>query len=111
MGSALYFDINVHFCGKVERIISIQPERYSYLDLLNDVSTRSFTHLPTHTGAVITMHFNKPGSNERMDVGSDLDVIEMFGLYSNVCVADLYVELSDVDDPIPVDIFEKHACP
>ncbi|KAG5539399.1 hypothetical protein RHGRI_019818 [Rhododendron griersonianum] len=34
-----------------------------------------------------------------MDVSSDLDVIEMFGFYCNVCVLDLHVEVCAVEGP------------
>ncbi|KAF7154271.1 hypothetical protein RHSIM_Rhsim01G0131900 [Rhododendron simsii] len=99
MGSALYFDINVHFDGKVSRIKNIEPHKYGYMDLLDDVSSRSFNHLPSDRGFTIKMYGYKPGTNERMDVSSDLDVIEMFGFYCNICVLDLHVEVCDVEGP------------
>ncbi|KAF7145405.1 hypothetical protein RHSIM_Rhsim04G0059700 [Rhododendron simsii] len=40
MASALYFDINVHFKGKVSRIKNVEPNCYSYIDLLDDVSEK-----------------------------------------------------------------------
>ncbi|KAI8527005.1 hypothetical protein RHMOL_Rhmol12G0043000 [Rhododendron molle] len=95
MGSALYLDINVHFDGKVSRIKNIEPHKYGYMDLLDDVSSRSFNHLPSDRGFTIKMYGYKPGSNERMDVSSDLDVIEMFGFYCNVFVLDLHIEPFD----------------
>ncbi|KAI8561251.1 hypothetical protein RHMOL_Rhmol04G0324000 [Rhododendron molle] len=47
----LYFDINVHFRGRMTEIKNIDPLAYSYIDLLEDVTERSLSVLPCNTDA------------------------------------------------------------
>ncbi|KAF7150533.1 hypothetical protein RHSIM_Rhsim02G0213500 [Rhododendron simsii] len=106
MASALYFDINVHFKGKVSRIKNVEPNCYSYIDLLDDVSEKSLSTVPCGNGCTITLKSVIPGSNETMVVGCDLDVLDMFRLNSKTCQIELFVELSDVDGGLEVGIDE-----
>lgn len=106
MAYALYFDINVHFKGKVSRIKNVEPNRYSYIDLLDDVAEKSLSTVPCGNGFTITLKSVIPGSNETMVVGCDLDVLDMFRLNSKTSQIELFVELSDVDGGLEVGIDE-----
>ncbi|KAG5561539.1 hypothetical protein RHGRI_004547 [Rhododendron griersonianum] len=106
MAYALYFDINVHFKGKISRIKNVEPNRYSYIDLLDDVAEKSLSTVPCGNGYTITLKSVIPGSNETMVVGCDLDVLDMFRLNSKTSQIELFVELSDVDGGLEVGIDE-----
>ncbi|KAH7866421.1 hypothetical protein Vadar_020209 [Vaccinium darrowii] len=95
MANPLYFDINVHVYGKITKIKKIDPNRYSYIDLLDDITERSLSGLPCNRDCAITLSFQVPGSNEKVVVGCDLDVLDMFRFYSRTCLVDLFVELGD----------------
>lgn len=69
------------------------------MDLLDDVIEGSLSQLPPNRGASITLYCQVLGTMERMVVGCDLDVLEMFKLFVHTCQIDLYVELSDVRGP------------
>ncbi|KAG5546934.1 hypothetical protein RHGRI_012839 [Rhododendron griersonianum] len=97
MDTPLYFDINVHFRGRMTEIKNIDPLAYSYIDLLEDVTERSLSVLPCNTGCTITLLFQVPGSNEKIVVGCDLDVLDMFRLCSRTCLIDLFVDVGDAD--------------
>lgn len=66
MASAMYFDINDHFSGELSRIKNINPDRYSYIDLPDDVTQKALSHLPSDRGVVITLYCNVPGTTELM---------------------------------------------
>ncbi|KAH7841543.1 hypothetical protein Vadar_031333 [Vaccinium darrowii] len=95
MANPLYFDIIVHVYGKITEIKNIDPNRYSYIDLLDDITERSLSGLPCNRDCAITLSFQVPGFNEKVVVGCDLDVLDMFRFYSRTCLVDLFVKLGD----------------
>lgn len=97
MATPLYFDFNVYFKGMMVEMKNIDPLVYSYINLLEDVTERCLSILPCNTGYNITLWFQSPRSNEKIVVGCDLDVLDMFKLCSRTCLVDLFVEVSDPD--------------
>ncbi|KAG5533091.1 hypothetical protein RHGRI_015138 [Rhododendron griersonianum] len=63
---ALYFDIAVYFRGYVSRIKNVNPGRYTYVDLLDDVAEKSLSTIPCGNGCTITLRSKIPESNETM---------------------------------------------
>ena len=50
MATALYFDISVHYDEKVNKLTNVDSDRYCSLDLLDDVTQRTLSHLTGDRG-------------------------------------------------------------
>ncbi|KAG5533093.1 hypothetical protein RHGRI_027354 [Rhododendron griersonianum] len=92
---ALYFDIAVYFRGYVSRIKNVNPGRYTYVDLLDDVAEKSLSTIPCGNGCTITLRSKIPESNETMVVSCDLDVLDMFRFNSRTCQIELTVDVGE----------------
>ncbi|KAA8536051.1 hypothetical protein F0562_028529 [Nyssa sinensis] len=58
----------------VNIISNVDPDKYSYIKLLQDVGELSLSHVSVVIGFAINLHCDIPDSNDRMIVSSDLDV-------------------------------------
>ncbi|KAA8537000.1 hypothetical protein F0562_029478 [Nyssa sinensis] len=67
----------------VHTISNVDPDKYSYIKLLQDVGELSLSHVSAVIGFAINLHCDIPGSNDRMTVSSDLDVLKMFEIHNN----------------------------
>ncbi|KAI8569678.1 hypothetical protein RHMOL_Rhmol02G0295800 [Rhododendron molle] len=92
---ALYFDITVYFRGNVSRIKNVNPGRYTYVDLLDDVAEKSLSTIPCGNGCTITLKSKIPESNETIVVSCDLDVLDMFRFNSRTCQIELIVDVGE----------------
>ncbi|KAA8531001.1 hypothetical protein F0562_005709 [Nyssa sinensis] len=71
-------------CGRVFKcaISNVDPDKYSYIELLQDVGELSLSHVSAVIGFAINLHCDIRGSNDRMIVSSDLDVLKMFEIHN-----------------------------
>ncbi|KAA8547102.1 hypothetical protein F0562_003531 [Nyssa sinensis] len=67
----------------VNTISNVDPDKYSYIELLQDIGELSLSHVSAVIGFAINLHCDIPGSNDRMIVSSDLDVLKMFEIHNN----------------------------
>ncbi|KAA8537001.1 hypothetical protein F0562_029479 [Nyssa sinensis] len=67
----------------VNTISNVDPNKYSYIELLQDVGELSLSHVSTVIGFAINLHCDIPGSNDKMIVSSDLDVLKMFEIHNS----------------------------
>ncbi|KAA8541876.1 hypothetical protein F0562_023028 [Nyssa sinensis] len=67
----------------VNTIANVDPDKYSYIELLQDVGDLSLSHVSAVIGFAINLHCDIPGSNDRMIVSSDLDVLKMFEIHNS----------------------------
>ncbi|KAA8517316.1 hypothetical protein F0562_017609 [Nyssa sinensis] len=67
----------------VNTISNVDPNKYSYIELLQDVGELSLSHVSAVIGFAINLHCDIPGSNARMIVSSDLDVLKMFEIHNS----------------------------
>ncbi|KAH7833122.1 hypothetical protein Vadar_003287 [Vaccinium darrowii] len=74
------FDIVLHCGDKVVDVRNVDPDKYSYLDLLDDVSDTVLSYLPASKGVAIKLFCDIPSSSERREVQNDKDVYDMFYL-------------------------------
>ncbi|KAA8524279.1 hypothetical protein F0562_010702 [Nyssa sinensis] len=61
----------------------VDPDKYSYIKLLQDVGELSLSHVFVVIGFAINLHCDIPGSNDRMIVSSDLVVLKMFEIHNS----------------------------
>lgn len=54
MGIIAVHDIVVYYTGKKVRIPNVDPDRYSYIDLLNDVAEKPLNEMPRNLNLIVT---------------------------------------------------------
>ncbi|KAA8524887.1 hypothetical protein F0562_011310 [Nyssa sinensis] len=89
----------------VNTISNVDPDKYSYIELLQDVGELSLAHVYVVIGFAIYLHCDIPGSNDRMIVSSDLDVLKMFEIHNNREI-NIYVTTMSVVPCHTVDVSE-----
>ncbi|KAA8525879.1 hypothetical protein F0562_007734 [Nyssa sinensis] len=67
----------------VNTISNVDPGKYSYIELLQDVGELSLSHVSAVIEFAINLHCDIPGSNDRMIVSNDLDVLKMFEIHNS----------------------------
>ncbi|KAA8537866.1 hypothetical protein F0562_027554 [Nyssa sinensis] len=67
----------------VNTISNVDPDKYSYIELLQDVGDLSLSHVSAVIRFAINLHCDISGSNDRMIVSSDLDVLKMFEIQNS----------------------------
>ncbi|KAA8541320.1 hypothetical protein F0562_025283 [Nyssa sinensis] len=67
----------------VNTISNVDLDKYFYIELLQDIGELSLSHVFAVIGFAINLHCDIPGSNDRMIVSSDLDVLKMFEIHNN----------------------------
>lgn len=74
------FDI-VLLCGdKVVEVHNVNPDKYSYFDLLDDISETVLSYFPASRGVAIKLFCDIPSTFEKRAVENDKDVFDMFYL-------------------------------
>ncbi|KAL0400138.1 UNVERIFIED_CONTAM: hypothetical protein Sradi_2357100 [Sesamum radiatum] len=92
MGDKL-FDIVIHYLDKESRLHSIDPDKYSFFDMMDDIR-----ELYGLGGLLFTVTCSIYGCNERMSVTNDNDVMSMFSRNYRHSEFDLFVEIVDIAD-------------
>ena len=78
MASENYYSIVVHFKDQSNTISDVDPDRYSYIELVNDSCEFYQCLLPSSKGLAMTFSASIPGSSDRHVIKVDADVMVMF---------------------------------
>ena len=70
---------------------NIEPDRYSYIDLLSDVCENVLNCISSGQNFMIALCCDIPGTVETMNIETDSDVLEMFGLHRRNGYINVYV--------------------
>ena len=57
MGTLAAHDIVVHYMGKKTRIPNVDPQRYSYMQPLNDVAEQALSDMPENVNLLLHMRY------------------------------------------------------
>ena len=93
MASFPLFDVIFHYKGRRSKVCNVDPDRYSYFELLEDVYTSVLSQLPSNEAVAIRLYCDVPGSDKRRIVDNDLDVLGMFYIQGRSRTVNLFVEL------------------
>ena len=96
MSHVVAHDFVVHYNGRRIRIPNIDPDRYFYIELLNDICEKALHELPRNLNYLLHMRCGIPRSAATMDVNTDKAVMEMFKVHENESVINLFVDHMDV---------------
>ncbi|KAL3527811.1 hypothetical protein ACH5RR_012467 [Cinchona calisaya] len=91
MAIAAAHDIIVHYVGKKIRIPDVDPNRYSYIELLNDVPENVLHEQPRNLNIVLNIRCGIPRSFATIDITNDEIVLQMFKVHENELIINLYV--------------------
>ncbi|KAA8524684.1 hypothetical protein F0562_011107 [Nyssa sinensis] len=73
-------------------IRNVDPDRYSYLNLTEDIGQVSLSHLSSRVGLALTILCDVPRSNDKLLVESDEDILRMFEIHNSRKIK-LYVNI------------------
>ncbi|KAA8536798.1 hypothetical protein F0562_029276 [Nyssa sinensis] len=77
------YDLVVHYRQSINTIWNVDPDRYCYIDLMQDVAELSLSHVSVIIGFYFTIYCDIPGCNDRMLVESDVDLLKMFEIHKS----------------------------
>ena len=60
-------DIVIHYLGKASRIPNIDPDKYSYIDLLNDASEIALNAMPGNLNLLLHMRCLIPKTETHLE--------------------------------------------
>ena len=78
MASFRDFDLLIKYKGKEGRVYNVDPDRYCYFDLLEDVYASVLSNLPSNESFATKLVCDVPGSDIERLIENDLDVLDMF---------------------------------
>ena len=70
---------------------NVDPDKYCYMDLMNDVYQLSLSHISSKVGLDITYTYFVLGTNETLAIAEDNDLMKMLDLNKNHKYIHLYV--------------------
>ncbi|KAA8524854.1 hypothetical protein F0562_011277 [Nyssa sinensis] len=74
----LKYDLVVHYSETVNVIRNVDPNRYGYQDLIEDIGQVPLSNLSSRVGLAPIMLCDVPGSKDKMPIESDKDILRMF---------------------------------
>ena len=89
-------DIVLHCGGTKVRISNINPEKYTFINLLNDVAEKALHELPGNINLLVHMRCAIPGTEAYIDVNDDEAVHDMFSVYEGQPVINIEVFNMDI---------------
>ena len=98
IGMALYdlHDILVHYLTNIYCIDNVDPDRYSYFDLLDDVCKTTLSQVSPELVMAITLSCDVLGDIEKMPIDGDSDLMRMFEMNRHSKNIHLYAKLGAV---------------
>lgn len=110
-----YFDLIFHFNGIVGHCNNVDPEMYSYMDMLQDVNKTVLSKMASNIGASITVVYEFPGTGYRFELSSDKAVMDLFSMEGIPPTLNLFVEVEtliatvypDVGDDSDVEVVKN----
>ncbi|KAA8544402.1 hypothetical protein F0562_022414 [Nyssa sinensis] len=85
-------DLVVHYGGNVHFILNVDPDRYSHIDMIDDVYQLSLINSSITNAMTMNLSCSIPESNQRMLVDSDHDILQMFEICGKYKQIDIYEE-------------------
>ena len=83
-------DLIVHLKDTFSIIAEVDPDRYCHMDMLNDICKCAIGD--EQEGYMILVWYDTLGTNERLEITNDVDMVTMFNLHAGVVLIHLYVE-------------------
>ncbi|KAL3532631.1 hypothetical protein ACH5RR_006152 [Cinchona calisaya] len=77
--------------GKKIRIPDVDPDRYSYIELLNDVAENVLHELPGNLNIVLNIRCGIPRSFATIDITNYETILQMFKVHEKELIINLYV--------------------
>ncbi|KAH7865072.1 hypothetical protein Vadar_001871 [Vaccinium darrowii] len=87
------FDLIIHHKGKVGRIHNVDPEMYSYFDMLADVNESVMSAYPSGLGLAFSVFCELAGSGYRVHLDSDKAILDLFSIDGLSSTLNLFVEV------------------
>ncbi|GMP60410.1 hypothetical protein CsSME_00023287 [Camellia sinensis var. sinensis] len=94
MAAFSYFDLIINYKGKAGRVYDVDPNMYSYIDALKDVTATVLSHIACSEAMTITLHFYMPGTENKRLIENDLDVLDMFYMQGKSKTINLFVDIA-----------------
>ncbi|KAH7866249.1 hypothetical protein Vadar_017624 [Vaccinium darrowii] len=88
-----FFDLLIHHNGKVGRIHNVDPEMYSYFDMLADVNESVMSAYPPSLGLAFSVFCELAGSGYRVHLDSDKAILDLFSMDGIPSTLNLFVEV------------------
>lgn len=97
------FDIVLHCGDKVVEVRNVDPDKYLYFDLLDDISDTVLSYLPASRGVAIKLFCDIPGTFEKRAVENDKDVFDMFYLGGRIKTVNMFVSVEPTTKGVNVE--------
>ena len=88
-----YFDLVLHYGEIIAKIVNVNPYRYSYSDLLDDV-LNALVKIEANVGVSFEMEFKIWSDKSRRPITRKQDVLNMFNLNDITSVIDIHVNFN-----------------
>ncbi|XP_071922848.1 uncharacterized protein [Coffea arabica] len=82
--------------GRKTRISNVDPQRYSYMQPLNDILEQALSDMPENVNLLLHMRHGIPKAIGSMDIIDDQSVKEMFKVHKSELVINLFVLDMDI---------------
>ena len=93
MASSKLYDLVVHFDSNIRVIGNVDSDKYSFLELTNDIFEATVDDSNTGMGMSIVIQGQNPKSLELFELKSDDDVMHLFHMHEGVNEIHLYLDI------------------
>ena len=93
MASSKLYDLVVHFNSNIRVIGNVDSNRYSFLELINDIFKATVDDSNIGMGMSITIQDQHPKSLELFELKSDDDVMHLFHMHESENEIHLYLDI------------------
>ena len=90
MGFVVAHDTVIHYMGRKCRIPNVDPDKYSYIELLNDVVEKALNQFLGNLNILLHIWYVIPRGLGFLDIIDDKSVLEMFKLHENDLIINLH---------------------
>ena len=104
MASSKLHDLVVHFDSNIRVIGNVDSDKYSFLELTNDIFEATVDDSNTGMGMSIVIQGQNPKSLELFELKSDDDVMHLFHMHESENEIHLYL---DIIPAVPLNIMFK----
>ncbi|KAL3506113.1 hypothetical protein ACH5RR_031495 [Cinchona calisaya] len=87
------YDITLHHQKKQFRLSNIDPDHYSYINLLSDVCENALNRMSSGLNVMVALSRAIPDTIGRMSSDNDPDILKMFSLHRRSGCINAYVKL------------------
>ena len=93
MANSKLHDLVVHFNSNIRVIENVDSDKYSFLELTNDIFEATVDDSNTGMGMSITIQGQHPKSLELFELKNDVDVLYLFHMHEDVNEIHLYLDI------------------